>query len=565
MAVMESDAYALSESDQCHVVQEARAEVEHLIESLSLDRVLLPKGPEMRPVYLIVSSKINLTRKYGQPGFCQLDSDLRGLQEAITDHLGMQVILVYVDDLDSLSAFSLQPVNPMDPRQVKELIDHLDLCLNEQGREIRYLLIVGGDTVIPFHRLPNPIDDQDEDVPSDNPYASRDGNTLIPERVVGRLPDGSPNGGDEGFDFLHYLILRTADHHCQSSAKGLWSAIFGRRRPAQPAFSNGHSLGYSASIWRRASRAVFEVIGDDRQLRTSPPLAYRELGIRECPRFHYFNLHGVEDGANWYGQRDPLFPASYPLFPLALRPEDLAETEQADSIVFTEACYGANILGKDSRNSIALRFLDVQALAVVGSTKVAYGAIEPPLLGADLLGRYFWEGLRARMTVGEALRYAKVCMTRDVQKRQGYLDGEDQKTLMSFVLYGDPSLSVAAPPKTAKGAWERITCPPLVCRKARQHKALVSEELVATVKANVEAQLPYMAQAHVRAVPVALCTHCSNRCTPGRGNGRVAKAGPTNWALTLEKDISINGDTHHQVVRVTVDERGHILKLALSK
>ena len=33
---------------------------------------------------------------------------------------------------------------------------------------------------------------------------------------------------------------------------------------------------------------------------------------------------------------------------------------------------------------------------------------------------------------------AKVDLVREMNRRQGYLDGEDQKTLISFVLYGDP-------------------------------------------------------------------------------------------------------------------------------
>ena len=36
---------------------------------------------------------------------------------------------------------------------------------------------------------------------------------------------------------------------------------------------------------------------------------------------------------------------------------------------------------------------------------------------------------------------AKVGLVREMTQRQGYLDGEDQKTLISFVLYGDPLAS----------------------------------------------------------------------------------------------------------------------------
>lgn len=72
----------------------------------------------------------------------------------------------------------------------------LDDALGKRGGRIGALLIVGGDEVVPFHRLPNPTDDLDVEVLSDNPYATRDSNYFIPEWAVGRLPGGC--GTDPG-------------------------------------------------------------------------------------------------------------------------------------------------------------------------------------------------------------------------------------------------------------------------------------------------------------------------------------------------------------------------------
>jgi len=549
-------------------VDEVQAELDRLIESLSAGVAQRPKARlrDAAPLYLIISNKDGLTRKYGQLGFNQLDKDLRKLKQAIEGQTDLEVTIIYVDDRSSLLPYKLQPVEPTDPWQIKMLIDNLDARLNEQGREIRYILIVGGNSIIPFHRLPNPIDDQDTDVLSDNPYASCDANYLIPERAVGRMPDEEK----EGIGFLHSLIQTAIAGHLKPTvAKGLWSTIFRTLWPAGQVRQNGHGLGYSASIWRKASRAVFQVIGDNRQLRTSPPLTYREFRVVERPHFSYFNLHGIEDGANWYGQRDSLFPADYPLFPVALRPQDVTADEHANSIVFTEACYGANIEGKDTDNSIALRFLASQALALVGSTKASYGSIAPPLLGADLIGRYFWEGLRAHLSIGEALKYAKVNLAREMQDRQGYLDGEDQKTLISFVLYGDPSLPATA---SQIGAAVRVSgktfCPPIICqRRAKLQKSPIPDELVSLVKGRIESSLPHMAQAQVHAAPLTFCDgNCGHRCTLARGTDKVSKGYLGTWAFALEKDIPVKGDgVHRQVVRVTVDESGHILKMAVSK
>ncbi|HPD41767.1 MAG TPA: C25 family cysteine peptidase, partial [Anaerolineae bacterium] len=305
-----------------------------------------------------------------------------------------------------------------------------------------------------------------------------------------------------------------------------------------------------------------QTLGDRHPLRISPPLTYQEFKqVRYAP-FSYFNLHGIEDGPNWYGQRDALFPATYELFPVALRPEDLRPEDYAGAIVFSEACYGANILGKNSDTSLALKFLAARARAVIGSTKVSYGTVAPPLIGADLLARYFWKGLLAHLTIGEALKYAKVSLAREMQERQGYLDSEDQKTLLSFVLYGDPAL-----PGLPDGNIELVSkalCPPLVYqRQARDQKNLLSESLVAAVKGRIEASLPYLAEARVQAVPVILS---ESEPEMSRAKSRGSRRPVARWAFTLEKDFPVEGDgAHRQVVTVTVDEHGAILKAVMSK
>ena len=64
-----------------------------------------------------------------------------------------------------------------------------------------------------------------------------------------------------------------------------------------------------------------------------------------------------------------------------------------------------------------------------------------PLIGGDLLGNCFWKMVKEGVTVGEALMKAKAELAKEMNKRQGFLDGEDQKTILSFVLYGDPLFS----------------------------------------------------------------------------------------------------------------------------
>ena len=87
---------------------------------------------------------------------------------------------------------------------------------------------------------------------------------------------------------------------------------------------------------------------------------------------------------------------------------------------------------------MALKLISIGSQGLVGSTCISYGSVFTPLIGADLLAFIFWKYLEEGYSFGESLSQAKIGVVKVMNQRQGYLDGEDQKTLMSFVLYGDP-------------------------------------------------------------------------------------------------------------------------------
>ena len=273
------------------------------------------------------------------------------------------------------------------------------------------------------------------------------------------------------------------------------------------------SFGYSANVWRGASAAVYNLIGDPRELLTCPPLDADALPIEGLApsRLSYFNLHGIEDGPEWYGQRSATDPSSLPEYPVALRPADVTNSGRAPSFVFSEACYGANILNKHTEDALCLKFLDSGTRAMVASTKIAYGSVATPLIGADLLGKCFWQNINLGLPAGEALQRAKLQMAQEMQQRQGFLDGEDQKTLIEFVLYGDPLATAPAAPKAAQRAAKPLPIlrrgPPLVtvCEKAGSHghagRAAHDPELtpavIAEIKGAVSRYLPGMQDSHM--------------------------------------------------------------------
>jgi len=506
----------------------------------------------LRPVELIVTSKFRLAEKYGPHGFMRIEGRLSELERATKD---LQVKRVYVDEGSTLDG--LEPVDPTDPWAIKALIDEIDERLQAEGREAKFLLLVGGDDIIPFCRLPNPADDGESEVWTDNPYASRDDNFLLPQRAVGRIPDGKKED-----IMLSLLQVAIEGHREKGRLTGMVAGLIrGLGR-------NPSSLGLSAEIWQEASQAVFETIGNSKGLEISPPFTDQEFleYHTRVPPLAYFNLHGVKEAAYWYGHSSSGEEID---FPIALTPLNLAWTEVSGAVVYSEACYGAHLREGSTDSSIPLAFLAKGAKAVIGSTGMAYGSLTPPLSGADLLGRNLWLGLKRGFTIGEALLRAKLGLVEEMAERQGFLDGEDQKTILSFVLYGDPSLKapiVASPSKQPSKA--ETSCPSVVCGMRAGDSVEVDEEVVAKVGKYLAEKAPFMAGLELKVASQSLCAkgcNCGGGCFLRQVPLGVKKA-PPNLVFTSERLAPLPGDgTLKQIFRVTADQGGNVLKVAISK
>ena len=129
--------------------------------------------------------------------------------------------------------------------------------------------------------------------------------------------------------------------------------------------------------------------------RMENPRSFSPDKIVKAP-YCYFNLHGVEDGSDWYGQKDISDTSSSADYPVALQPSAIKKNLNLPRIVFTEACYGGHITAKKETDSIALTFLGQGVLAMIASTTIAYGSVTTPLIGGDLLAnlvmKYLVEG-----------------------------------------------------------------------------------------------------------------------------------------------------------------------------
>jgi len=350
---------------------------------------------------LILSGKDGLRKQIGD--LSQIEKAVNAFIKSKKDY---ETVFLYYD---RANAFKVKKVDKKATSIRRYILD-----IEKKWGDIDNLLLLGGDSIIPFFRLNNPCDDGDNKVLSDNPYASRDDDFLIPERICARIPD------NRSADF----IIKQFKKFSKTSRK---------------------SFGMTAKIWKRASEDVYQQIGVIKDLKTSPPVtsdSFKEEWLQK-KQFLYFNLHGSKISANWYGQERGDYP-------IALRPENISN---ASGFVASEACYGAYILNKSHEDAISLRFLNEKEIyCFCGSTTIAYGPVAPPSSEADLLVKYFFEYVKQGLTVGESLKNAKIDFARKSLRRQGFLDDDDQKTLLQFVLYGDPTSRLST---RVKGGRER--------------------------------------------------------------------------------------------------------------
>ena len=590
------DPQAFTEAETREIVAEALLSVQNELDRVAsnMKQAQLARLDGRFPVYVIFTSRRGLEAQYGPQSMLLLNEAMKGLAEAVHSRKTWNALLYYADDgfanrsASGTASLKMKPAKNNDPWSLKLALADLDEVLRKQGEMIGAVLIVGGPEVIPFHNLPNPVDDADVDVPSDNPYGTRDENYFIPEWPVGRLPGG--NGADPG-PLVHSLREVTRRQTELGRRKAWytrwWQALLNRFwlspvrvRP---------SLGYTAAIWRRASLSVYRPIGEARSMLVSPPVQIpvgsngsqpRGLGAAialnlQPARLGYFNLHGLEDALEWYGQSDPAEPCEGPDYPVAMRPQDVGDhlnNGRAPQVVFSEACFGAHIQGRSVEESMLLKFLSSGSQAAVGSTCTAYGAIASPLTAADLLGYAFWSYLGENIPAGEALRRAKIQLAKEMHRRQGYLDGEDQKTLISFVLYGDPLAEVEGKGSKSKKVIRSLKSPAqvkTVCDRSEEVEMPepVPPEVLNYVKHVVSQYLPGMADAQVRITHEhAGCQGHGHQC-PTAEMGRKARPNqqPSRQVVTLSKTIQQSAFVHRHYARLTLDSQGKLVKLVVSR
>lgn len=570
--INESD-YAGAETQEEHSTPQPKneelvkiqREFERIADELKTPGVV--RADNRYPAYVILSTKSGLTAQYGQQSAQVILNEMEQLALSIAKRNGWHAVIFLPDDMATCGKYAITPVDAVDPWKIKLALADLDRALAKTGEMIGCVLIVGSDKVVPFHNLPNPTDDADATVPSDNPYASLDKNYFVADWPVGRLPgDASTDSGLLLSQIRNATQYHTDEVETQSWLNQLIRVLLFWNQAYTRNFAN---LGYTAAIWQRSSLSAFRPMGEGRNLFLSPngksnPFNAGKVGTAP---YCYFNLHGVEDGSDWYGQKDGTDTSGGDDFPVALQPAAIKKNSDSPRIVISEACYGGHILGKKEEESMALTFLGKGVLAMLASTTIAYGSVTTPLIGGDLLANLVMSYLSKGQAIGAAFCKAKVDFVREMNLRQGYLDGEDQKTLISFVLYGDP-LVAYDPYAAMKSVYSREKNHPVVKTVIDQaldesKNSAISAKAVASAKEMVRDYLPGIEYAEVRITQQHVNVNGSSQA---RTIGKATAARPSSrTVVSFSKQVTFDHHIHRQYALVTLDAQGKVIKMAISR
>jgi Peptidase family C25 len=368
---------------------------------------------------LIVTARDPLQRSYGSTGYAQIRAALDSWAAVEGDRV------LAVDDAGDLQALQL-PVSSSDSTgEAAEIQATIRSARQRYPALLQSVLLAGGPGVIPFFSQQNPVMDRsldsDEAVPTDNFYgalADTGQEFLAPSLPVGRMAVSDNASVD---DFVSLI-------------EGF------PRRTSPPAVGQAGSALVVNQDWADYSSRVAQALPGPLSWHLVPGYEMNEATRQDAARSTlYFNLHGFNGDPDWKAystvQQD---------FIPAVTPDGLDRSCVGGALCFAECCYSAQIQGRTPDNSCALKLVQ-QGATLIGATGLAYGsylASDFFLEDADFLARAFFQSVGAGMSVGAALCNArKLYLSDSVESRSGAPWQYKQKTLLQFVLYGNPQMT----------------------------------------------------------------------------------------------------------------------------
>ena len=328
------------------------------------------------------------------------------------------------------------------------LTDQYTYDTETDGKNVRYLFIIGGNDIIPMPELPHYIN-PGETIDSDLPYSFLYGkqtlkmladHTLLakPQMMhAGRLPV-SPDMDISCFEAYLKRVIQVADQGID------FSGIYGQLICFVPSPSDDETYIYDSLV-------------------LTPDVTRTNIGQFFHPEasIYYFNMHGSDAPgmAGFYGIQNGRNIEG-------ITPTELGSVRKPN-VVVTEACYGARFIQKNAKESMLVSSINNQTVLFLGASRVAYGCTDDllknkqcPLIQADIMAGVFMHTLCMGYTAGEALILARKALLSTLDISNSHL-----VTLTEFNLFGDPALSIFSEYENESEEEESVASP-ILCAHA---------------------------------------------------------------------------------------------------
>jgi hypothetical protein len=393
----------------------------------------------MPSIKLSVTVRKPLEKKYSTKDLKKIDKAVKGLIAADKKR-GIITIHVALDDSAAMKKLGVKAISgSVTATEAKVAIDGLWKKVAPS-----YLVLFGGDDIVPYFEVANPSyqpsGDDDKTVLTDNPYAcsqpfrrARIKSYLVPDRVVGRIPD-MPGDSDPEWILQHLAVATTWTSWPKATYKG------------------GYAI--CCNEWKSAGKECVQYLGENAsQMMISPPnvdtsrLPQSRLG--NC--LHLIKCHGSQIDPKFYGQKGNNYPES-------LTSATLRKKLKPNTVAAAMCCYGAQTFSPNdpaSQNpgewSIAGAYLRGGAFGFAGSTCIAWVGGDV-MMCADLIASKYLRLILDGASQGHAFMATKQEYVLQIQQDGMTLGREDEKTLIEYILLGDPSIQpviTAAQPSPA--------------------------------------------------------------------------------------------------------------------
>ena len=395
----------------------------------------------MTSVKLSITSRKRLAAKYSAESLTKID---RAVADWVRADLarGIKTFHVAIDDAAGMRRLGMRAVaGRLTPQKVKGALDALVARLAPD-----YIVLFGAHDVVPMFAVPNPsaaeTDDDDEEVPTDNPYAcskkfvvGRRSSYLVPDRVIGRIPDLP--GSDDPSWLIDYL-----GHAAESAPR--------------PAAAYRSSLMLCCHAWRKAGDECAKTLERKASdVLICPPTLDGAATVRRrrSARLHMIKCHGADEDSRFYGERRGGMPD-------ALSSVTLLGKTSPGAVVGAMCCYGGDLFDPASEFAqhppelpIPSVYLKQGALGFLGASTIAWVG-NKTMMCADWIVTAFLKSATGGASLGRATLEAKQDFLRWLQQQGAEPDVADEKTLLQFLLLGDPSIHpvVSAAPAARRPA-----------------------------------------------------------------------------------------------------------------